>query len=68
MPRSTWPRIVVFDQGRPPGPATPSRLRSRAVASGLLPDANSRKIRSTILASSGSMARAPAPSVLGVTR
>src|SRR6516162_5525282 len=56
--------MVVPPHGRPSGPGMLSRFSRLAIARGLEPSANSRKIRPTILASKALMRRSP---VLGAT-
>ena len=59
VPRLRWPRMLVSPHARPSGPGVPSLFRSTAMALGLLPEANSRKMRRTISASSGMISRSP---------
>jgi hypothetical protein len=52
-------RMLVSPQARPSGPGIPSLFKSMAMTFGFLPDANSRKMRRTISASSGMISLSP---------
>jgi hypothetical protein len=62
VPRSSWPRIVVSRHARPSGPGTLSAFSCFAIARGLVPAANSAKMRCTTAASPELIRRSPAPS------
>src|SRR5712692_2552996 len=57
VPRFTCPRIVESFHKLPSGPATPSVFSVLAIVRGLMPDANSLKIRSATTACASSISR-----------